>query len=223
MRSTAKWTLVAVGAVGTALISGGPLVAVGQVHGTADTVRALLGLVIVLAGVGVAIGFTSQVLVPRLTTPNTMLISPKLKKLRDKINAEPAQYMGVAAGSVSDLFNRQEDLRQSVVSLSRQLGKEQDSKRRAVLQDALSRLLAQEETVSKYVRWVLALGHAWLIRAALERSRVATLGGGVIVAVGAVLFFTATSSGPTYVPVLVPSPTATASSASVPSTTPAAP
>jgi hypothetical protein len=212
-----------VGAVGTALVSGGPLVAVGQVHGTANTVRALLGLLIVLAGVGLAIWFTSQVLVPRLTTPGTILTSPELKKLRDKINAEPAEYMGVAAESVSGLFDRQKGLRQSMVSLSRQLGKEHDPQRKAVLQDAFGRLVEQEETVSRYVRWLLALGHAWLIRAALERSRVATLGGGVIVAVGAVLFFTATSSGPTYVPVLAPSPTATASPASVPSTTPAAP
>ena len=33
MRTAAKWMLAAAGAVGAALISGGPLVAVGQVHG----------------------------------------------------------------------------------------------------------------------------------------------------------------------------------------------
>ena len=45
------------------------------------------------------------------------------------------------------------------------------------------------------VRWVLALGRAWLVRADLERSRIWTLGGGVLVVIGAVLFFIVTGSG----------------------------
>jgi hypothetical protein len=61
--------------------------------------------------------------------------------------------------------------------------------------------------VDRYVRWLLALGHAWQVKAALERSRIATLAGGVLVIAGAVLFFSVTvSSGPTYVPVVTPTP-----------------
>src|SRR5258708_37915068 len=67
MRSPAKWMLAAAGAVGAVLLSGGPLVAVGQVHGLLHAFLAWLGLVISLGGLGVAIWFTSQVLVPRLT------------------------------------------------------------------------------------------------------------------------------------------------------------
>jgi hypothetical protein len=74
-RTTAKWMLAASGAVGAALISSGPLVAVGQVHGVLHAVLAGLGLVIALGEVGLAIWFASQVLVPRLTTPATLRTS----------------------------------------------------------------------------------------------------------------------------------------------------
>jgi len=46
LQSAAKWTLAAEGAVGVALISGGPLVAVGQVHGTAHALLAGAGLAV---------------------------------------------------------------------------------------------------------------------------------------------------------------------------------
>jgi hypothetical protein len=49
--------------------TGGPLVAVGQVHGVLHAVLAGLGLAIALGGAGMAIWFTSKVLVPRLMTP----------------------------------------------------------------------------------------------------------------------------------------------------------
>jgi hypothetical protein len=99
LRSAAKWTLAAEGAVGAALISGGPLVAVGQVHGTGHALLAGAGLAVALGGVGLAIWFTSKVLSPRLTTPAT-LRSPALAGLRQVIEAEPAQFLGVMATKV---------------------------------------------------------------------------------------------------------------------------
>jgi hypothetical protein len=219
MRSTAKWTLAAVGVVGAALISGGPLVAVGKVHGLGDTFRALLGLVIVLAGVGIAIWFTSQVLLPRLTTPDTVRTDPRLAELRRRIEQEPAQFMGVAAEKVEDLFALQERLRGIAVDLAGQAAREKDPHRRAKIAAQVTRVESNEEVVASYSRWLIALGHAWLVRADLERSRLWTIGGGVIVAIGAVLFFTATSSGPTYVPVMTPSPAPTATATPFPAPT----
>ena len=99
LRSAAKWTIVAASAVGAALISGGPLVAVGQVHGVAHALIAGAGLVLALAGVGLAIWTTSTVLSPRLTTPVT-LRSPALAGLRAIIEADPAQFFGPVATSV---------------------------------------------------------------------------------------------------------------------------
>jgi hypothetical protein len=219
MRSTAKWTMAAVGAVGAALISGGPLVAVGQVHGLEDTFLALLGLVIALAGVGVAIWFTSKVLLPRLTTPDTVRNDPRLATLRTRIKDEPAQFMGAAAKSVDDLFALQDRLREMMVDLAGQAAREKDPGRRAKIAAQVTRVQSSEEAVASYIRWLIALGHAWLVRADLQRSRLWTLVGGVIVAIGAVLFFTATSSGPTYVPVMTPWPTPAATATPFPAPT----
>ena len=55
LRAAAKWTLAAEGAVGAALISGGPLVAVGQVHGTGHALLAGAGPAVALGGVVLAI------------------------------------------------------------------------------------------------------------------------------------------------------------------------
>ena len=202
--------LAAAGAVGAVLISGGPLVAVGQVHGLVDTFLAWLGLVIALGGVGLAIWFTSQVLLPRLTTPDTVRASPDLAGLRMQIAAEPAEFMGFSATTVDGLFRRNNRLREQAVALMLTVSQAADDEQRAQFQAQLQQVQRNREVVEVYVRWVLALGHAWLVRASLQRSRRWTLAGGIIVAFGAVLFFSVTgNSGPTYVPVVTTSPSAT--------------
>src|SRR5258708_30667053 len=82
LRSAAKWTIAAAGAVGTALIGGVPLVAAGQVHGIGRAVLVAAGLVVALTGVGLAIWQTSQVLVPPITTAATLRAPEELKELR---------------------------------------------------------------------------------------------------------------------------------------------
>jgi hypothetical protein len=248
MRSAAKWMLAAAGAVGAALISGGPLVAVGQVHGVLHAVLAGLGLVIALGGVGTAIWFTSKVLVPRLMTPAVLqnagrpqtapprrsvlrrsvprvrlpaIFQPsrqrELVALKELVNAEPAEFFGIAAASVDGLFARQQGLRQNAASLARQAAREKDPRRRAMYQDQLRRVEANGERVGRYVRYLLALGLAWQIKADLELSRKWTLAGAVLVIVGAVLFFGSTgSNGPAYVPVVTTTPAATSSPAPAP-------
>jgi hypothetical protein len=224
LRSAAKWTIVAAGAVGAALISGGPLVAVGQVHGTAHALIAGAGLVLSLIGVGLAIWTTSTVLSPRLTTPAT-LRSPALAGLRAIIEADPAQFFGPVATSVDVLLLH----REVTVTLVRLLAAEKEPGKRATFERQLQRAKGNAERAAPYVRWLLAIGHVWQIKQALERSRWFTLAGGVVVIAGSVLFFTATGA-PAYVPVLTPqvttapsiaaSPTATPGRSPVPSVTP---
>jgi hypothetical protein len=211
LRAAAKWTLAAEGAVGAALISGGPLVAVGQVRGTAHALIAGAGLAVALGGVGLAIWFTSKVLSPRLTTPAT-LRSPTLAGLRRVIEAEPAQFFGVVATKVDAVL-----LHQAVaVDLARKVAAEKDAARRQLIRRQLRRVEANAARAAPYVRWLLALAHVWQIEADLRRSRWFTLAGGLLVVAGAVLFFVATG-GPTYVPVLTPQVTAVPST-SAPST-----
>jgi hypothetical protein len=203
LRTAAKWTLAAEGAVGAALISGGPLVAVGQVHGAANALLAGAGLVVALSGVGLAIWFTSKVLSPRLTTPR-ILQSPALAELRQVIEADPAQFLGVVATKVDALL-----LHQVVaVDLARKAAAEKDPARRQVIRRQLRRVEANAARAAPYVRWLLAMAHVWQIEADLRRSRWFTLAGSLLVVAGAVLFFVATSGGPTYVPVLTPQVTA---------------
>jgi len=198
LRAAAKWTLAAEGAVGAALISGGPLVAVGQVHGVAHALIAGAGLATSLGGVVLAIWFTGKVLSPRLTTPET-LRSPGLAGLRRVIEAEPAQFFGVVATKVDALLLHQE----VAVDLARQVAAETDAARRQVINRQLLRAEDNAARAAPYVRWLLALAHVWQIEADLRRSRWFALAGGLLVVAGAVLFFIA-AAGPTYVPVLTP-------------------
>jgi hypothetical protein len=209
LRTAAKWTLAAVGAVGAVLISGGPLIAVGEVHGVANALLAGLGLAISMSGVGLAIWFTSKVLEPRLTTPAT-LTEPLLAGLMQTIDREPAQFVGVAATSVAGLFKRQDDNQAIALDLARQAAVETVATRRAALQAQLRRVENNGARISAYVRLLLALAHVWRIQEDLRRSRWFTLAGGILVIVGAVVFFSATGSGaPTYVPVVTVSPAPT--------------
>ena len=184
--------------MGAALISGGPLVAVGHVHGVAHALIAGVGLAVALGGVGLAIWFTGKVLSPRITTPET-LRSPGLAGLRRVIEAEPGQFFGVVATKVDALLLHQE----VAVDLARQVATEKDPARRQVINRQLRRAEANAARAAPYVRWLLALAHVWQIEADLRRSRWSTLAGGLLVVAGAVLFFIATG-GPTYVPVLTP-------------------
>jgi hypothetical protein len=249
MRAAAKWMLAAAGAVGAVLISGGPLIAIGQVHGALHVFLALLGLILAVGGVAVAIWFTSDVLMPRLTTPSMMLKSEvpenqalpvsrwsivaqasvrrrkDLDDLLDIINKEPAEFLGVAADSVAGLFQLQADLLEQradtlaqireVLTKQRESG-QQAPQRLAHLRANVHRVDNNLLRVRQHVRYVLVLGHAWRIKAALQEARFATFAGAGLVVIGAALFFISTSSnGPTYVPVVTTTPTATP----VPSTT----
>jgi hypothetical protein len=172
------------------LISGGPLVAVGHVHGTSHALLAGAGLVLAVIGIGLAVWTTSQVLAPRLTTPAT-LRSRALKGLRRQLDAEPEQFFGVAATSVNGLLMHQA----VAVDLARKLAVATDAKQRARIEADLGRARRNAERAAPYVRHLLPLGHAWAVKKALDRSRWCTLGGGVLVVAGAVLFFIATGSG----------------------------
>jgi hypothetical protein len=187
LRAAARWTIAAAGAVGAALIGGGPLVAVGKVHGVGNAVIAGVSLVVALSGVSLAIWQTSVALVPPLTTP-AILSRDSLSGLRKIIDTTPVDFFGMTASGIDDLLRH----RPIAVNLSRQMMAETDPARRAVLEGHLRRALANVARTDPYVRWLLATAHVWQMKAALQRARWCTLFGGVLVAASAVAFLTVT-------------------------------
>jgi hypothetical protein len=227
MRTTAKWTLAVVGAVGAALISGGPLVAVGQVHGAGNAVVAGIGLACALVGVMLAIWFTSRVLMPRLTTPAVFTKeerslsvtrkapffgwkkSVKLAGLTSSIDGDPSYFLGELATSVNGLLARRVNTLDGIQKVGEAIAAGANPAVVAQLEVLLARLQSDLARIDACFRSLLSLAHAWLVEADLKRSRLWTLGGGVLVVAGAVLFFSVTgSSGPTYVPVVTTTPAA---------------
>ncbi|QKG19132.1 Conserved putative membrane protein [Actinomadura verrucosospora] len=187
MRAAARWTIAAFGAIGAALIGGGPLVAVGRIHGFGDALIAGAALLAVLAGVSIAIWKVTQVLIPPVTTPAS-LTGPETRDLREMIDAAPADFFGGVATGVDDLLRH----RMIAVNVNRALMGETDPRRRADLQRHLRRANANLARTDPYVRWLLAMAHVWQIRAALHDARRWCLLAMVIVAAGAVAFLTIT-------------------------------
>ena len=187
LRAAARWMIAAFGAVGAALIGGGPLVAVGRVHGLGDALIAGAALLIAVTGVSIAIWQVSQVLLPPVTTTAT-LSSPMTRGLRAMIDAAPVDFFGSAATSVDDL------LRHRTIAANIQLAllTEIDPGRRELLRHHLQRAKANISLTDPFVRWLLAMAHVWQIRAAFQEARRWCLLAVVLVTVGAVAFLTVT-------------------------------
>lgn len=196
IRSTAKWTIAAAGAVGAALISGVPLAAIGHIHGVTHAVIAGIGLLISLGGIALAIWVTTDVLAPRLTTPATLraltspatLTSPKFVILREIVESEPSYFFGTIATSIDDLLRH----KQIEASLARQLLAEGDPVRRETIRKHLQKAARNAERAAPYVRWMLEVAHVCQVQDDLLRSRRYTMIGATLVVVGAVLLISVT-------------------------------
>jgi hypothetical protein len=177
--------LAAFGAVGAALIGGGPLVAVGQVPGVADAFAAGGALVVALTGVTVTIWQVSRVLEPPVTTPAT-LAAPALRGLRDMIDSVPAHFFGTAATSVDDLLSH----RAVAVNVHRALRGESDPARREVWRRHLDRARVNAAQTAPLERWLLAMAQVHQIQSAFRRARYWCVAGAALVAAGTVAFLT---------------------------------
>ncbi|MFE6285734.1 hypothetical protein [Streptomyces sp. NPDC057877] len=189
LRAAARWMIGAFGAVGAALIGGGPLVAVGKVHGLGEAAVAGAALLLALAGVCLAVWQVSRVLVPPVTTTAT-LADPALRGLRELIDSAPADFFGTAATGVDDLLRH----RVIAANIQRALAAETDPRLRELLRHHLGRARTNVARTDPYVRWLLAMAHVWQIRAALHLARRWCLLAVLLVAVGAVGFLTVTGN-----------------------------
>lgn len=189
LRAAARWMLAAFGAVGAALIGGGPLVAAGRVHGIGAALGAGAALFVALTGVSVAIWHVSRVLEPPITTPAT-LSEPALRGLRRMIDNAPADFFGIAATGVDDLLSH----RAVAVNIYRELLAESDPVRREVWRRHLERARVNVARAAPLERWLLATAHVYQIQLALRAARIWCLVGVALVAVGVVGFLVVTGS-----------------------------
>ncbi|WP_218001625.1 hypothetical protein [Microtetraspora malaysiensis] len=190
LRAAARWILAAFGAVGAALIGGGPLVAVGRVHGVADAFGVGIALFVALTGVSIAIWRVSRVLEPPITTPAT-LATPALRGLREMIDRSPADFFGTAATSVDDLLSH----RAVAVNIHRAMLSESDPSRREVWRRHLKRARVNIARAAPLERWLLAMAHVYQIQAALRAARYWCLMGVALVAAGTAGFLIVTGNG----------------------------
>jgi hypothetical protein len=191
MRASAKWILGAAAASGAALLGGGPLAAVGKVHTAGAAITACTGLLIGLLGIGWAIWFTADALIPPLTTPKTLDTDPRLQDLRDRIASDPAAFYGPFGGSMADLGKASELHSKAAASLVRALATETDATRQKVLAAAIEEARATTAAVQRRTRTLLELAHAWDVRAKLRTARLQAFAGAAIAAVGVVMFVAA--------------------------------
>ncbi|MGW4942367.1 hypothetical protein ACWEOZ_12365 [Actinoplanes sp. NPDC004185] len=192
MRATARWTVVAVGAVGATLLAGAPLAALGRVKNVGDAVALGVGLAVAMAGVAWAIWHTSEALTPPITTLATY-DDKGLADLRKIVTREPAVLFGPFGRSVADLQDQLTLRWQVVLSLEAAVARDP---RQAVLAAALNDARSNVELGRRTVQHALALMHAWQVRNRLRRARLHTLIGMLIVAVGVAVFLSATPEPP---------------------------
>jgi hypothetical protein len=192
MRATAKWTIAAVAAVGAALLGGAPLAAVGKIHGLGAAVEAFAGLALGLVGVGWAIWYTTDALIPPITTLAT-LDTPQLADLRAQIAADPEAFYGPFGTSPAQLQAAVRRYDTAAAQLAVLLAAEPDATRQRVLAQGEADALANAAAASARLSWLLLLAHAWRVRDQLRAARVQTFAGAAVAALGAVLFVVSTS------------------------------
>ncbi|MHB9856643.1 hypothetical protein [Streptomyces sp. YIM S03343] len=191
MRAVARWTLMAVAAVGGLLLAGFPLAAVGKIRGRGDLLLAMGGLGLGIAGVFWAIWWTSEVLTPRFTSLR-LLDSRALADLRAEIAAAPEAFFGPFGKTAVELEASCRTHATVAVRLTELLGRTSDEGQREALTCALAAAQANVRRSTARRRHLVELVHAWQVRTALRRARVQTLLGSLVVVVGAVLFLLAT-------------------------------
>lgn len=190
MRTTAKWIIAALAAVGAILLSGGPLTAMGKIHGAGHIAWGFGGLVVAIAGVGWAIWHTSDALMPPLTTLAS-LDTPQLAGLRAQINANPRAFFGPFGTSVRQLEAECHRWDAVAANVSKTLITEQDRTRRLTLELGLADARANAAHIRARLRYLLELAHAWRVRDQLRWARLQAFLGAGVTALGAMLFVAA--------------------------------
>ncbi|MFB7613642.1 hypothetical protein [Kitasatospora sp. NPDC056181] len=190
MRSTARWTIGALGAVGSLVLGGLPLAGVNEIHGGTRLWLAFAGLSLAVLGVSWAVYWTSDVLTPRFTTPATWN-ARAVRPLRAVAEAEPALFFGHFGRTPAELTAACELHATVVANLTSALAAQPAAAEAEQLRAARAVAEANLAGAQRRLAELLDLMHAWSVRAALVAARWHTLAGGIAVAGGATLFLRA--------------------------------
>jgi hypothetical protein len=198
MRATARWTIAAFAAVGSVMLGGLPLAAIGKVRGGADLALATGGLALAVFGVAWAIWHTGEALTPRLTTMRVLTEpTPReeraLRDLRAELAAVPRAFYGPFGTTPRELDAACRLHSTVAAGLEGLLVHETDEHRRAEAAHQLTTARANAAQASRRRGDLLELAHAWQVRGALHRARLHTMAGACAVVAGAVVFLLATS------------------------------
>lgn len=192
MRTTAKWIIGAGAAVGSVLLVGVPLAAIGKVHGFWSVAEAFAGLILSLVGAGWAIWHTAEALIPPATTL-AAIETPQFKGLRAQIDADPAAFYGSFGSSVADMQAAYRRFDRAAAQISIMFAAELNPTRQRILTQGWKDASANAAQARARLSWLLALAHAWQVRNLLRRARIHAFVGGTAVSIGVVLFLIATS------------------------------
>jgi hypothetical protein len=192
LRTTARWTIAAAAAVGALLLGGAPLTSIGRVDGIGDAITAGAGLFVALIGVGWIVWHTTEALMPRIAT-TTQLDDPDMTSLRETIAREPAAFYGPFGTTPQHLRAAALLYDTAAANLAAALAREPDQTKWRVMEQALSDARANAELAHHLETSLLHIVHAWKVRSAVRRARLHTFTAAAVIAIGAVLFLTATN------------------------------
>jgi hypothetical protein len=191
MRSTARWTVAAAAGVGALLLGGAPLTAIGKISGAGPAVLAYAGLVVALGGVGWAVWRTGEALMPRIATLAD-LDDPDLSDLRATMARDPSAFYGPFGAGPEDLRAAVTFHGTVAANLAVTAAAEADPVRSRVLAQALADARANADLARDLQGRLVEFALAWKVRNAVRRARLHTLAAAAVVALGAILFVSAT-------------------------------
>ncbi len=186
MRSTAKWTLAALGAVGAVLLGAVPLEAIGKLTSTGDFLLVAGGLVLSVGGISWAIWQTAEALTPPVTTIADFE-SAGLASLRAQLKRSPGTFYGPFGASASELVAACRFHESLAVRFAEAASSEPDLRRRHSLERASKDAQANVDLARGLQQRLLEFTHAWQVRAVLRRARLHTMMGVAVTVVGALL------------------------------------
>ncbi|MEU5157369.1 hypothetical protein [Glycomyces sp. NPDC021274] len=190
MRSTAKWMIAALGAVGASLLAAFPLGALNGVSNTTDLIWATIGLVLGISGVAYAIWRTAEALSPPITTLSSVN-DDGLKTLRTLLDASPETFYGPFGNSVHDLVEKRRYYEHAVISISKLIASNEDSSQDLALQRALAEQESNARLARNLQKRLLEFAHAWQVREQLRKARIHAMAAVGVIIIGVVLIMIA--------------------------------